>query len=1105
MKKHEKNSHSEKCEICDYCCKNSRNLKIHGKKVHEKNPQCKTCSSISDNDYELKVDTETCHEFQCEICDISFGSHFQLSEHNDTVHESKKKQLNCTKCEATFGKSYQLNQHIKTSHSINKKELKIGSLNIGKGLYTKEEYLKNTISEENFDIISVSEVDIEYFDEKKPYSIHGYRTFSTLKRPGANTKRLICFVKDNLEVTLRNDLMSELFSSVWLELKSRSQKILICSAYREFSDLINKEQMSVNQQLERWEIFCTQVQKASKEGLILCVGDFNIDLEKWEETTYYQKKLAQEYQSMIGKCGLELYNFGITWCRKMKNTLVQSALDHALTNKPQSVHSHFKTKIDYSDHFLICVNLKCEVPKFQTSIISSRDMRKLRKNPNLFLNELSKIEWESLANMNDINDMEEFWTSQINKCLNILAPVKTRKVKQKMFCLPKDVRAAIHRKKHLQKQHQSMVQIGKADLDLEREFKKQKNYCNKLIKKAVREKNCQNVTSDSTTKQIWNSVNDILKPEGISRNHLKIQTDDKLIDSPSELAEIFNDFFKNKVDNLASSIKKDVKIDPLSKLRQRLHGFNSKFKLKTVNEKSVLKIMKLLKSKKSCGHDGISSEILKLGANVLVTPLTYIINTSIKTGKYPERWKLAKIIPLHKKGDKKLLKNYRPIALLSVTGMVLEKIIALQIEEYFEKNKLFGSFQFGFRRNRNTISELLTVFDTLLEAKELKKEIIMLLYDLSAAFDTVSHEILLAKFALYGFDSNAMKWMKSFLDQRKQTVAVNEKISSEKEINIGTPQGSRLSPLLFVCLMADMDLWTRNSLLANFADDTQSIIINENLEEAIETTTEEANNVITFFGCNNLVNNADKAAVICNSRGQGTQITVNNIGGENLISTSSEKLLGLHLNSDFQWNIHIEKISIELKQRICILKRIKQRVPKEKLMIIAEGIFNSKVRYGAAVYLCPVFDEEELKARKLSENTRTLQTIQNDMLRTILGLKQSQCINMQRIREQIKMMSINQIAVYHTLLEAYNIWSKKSSSEQIKIKWTQENINNYLLRSKTKNDVKVPFKPLKKCQGFTYVGSKLFNKLPSDIRKIENPITFKSQTKTWIWNNIPSY
>ena len=82
---------------------------------------------------------------------------------------------------------------------------------------------------------------------------------------------------------------------------------------------------------------------------------------------------------------------------------------------------------------------------------------------------------------------------------------------------------------------------------------------------------------------------------------------------------------------------------------------------------------------------------------------------------------------------------------------------------------------------------------------------------------------------------------------------------------------------------------------------------------------------------------------------------------------------------------------------------------------------------------------------------------------------------------------------------------RKSSSEQLKKKWTQENINNYLLRSKTKNDVKVPEKPLKKCQGFSYFGSKLFNKLPSDIRKNENPNTFKSQTKTWIWNNIPSF
>ena len=195
----------------------------------------------------------------------------------------------------------QVSNHKNIDH-----QLKVASLNICRGLYSKEELLEATIRENDFDVCSVCEVDIENFDIKNPFSLGGYQTFFPLERTGTSTKRLICFVKEDIQVTQRSDLMSDMFSSDWLEIRNNGQKILICTAYCEFSDLTNKDQMSINQQHERWKIFRSQVEKASKESFILCLGDFNIDLEKWENSTYYQKNIAQDYQMMLGMCGLKI-------------------------------------------------------------------------------------------------------------------------------------------------------------------------------------------------------------------------------------------------------------------------------------------------------------------------------------------------------------------------------------------------------------------------------------------------------------------------------------------------------------------------------------------------------------------------------------------------------------------------------------------------------------------------------------------------------------------------------------------------------------------------------------------------------------------------------
>lgn len=133
--------------------------------------------------------------------------------------------------------------------------------------------------------------------------------------------------------------------------------------------------MSIDQQLERWNIFQSLVEQAKKEGLILCMGDMNINLNKIEDPNYYLRNLADEYQTLINECQLEVLDFGITWTRIQKNSKTkESAVDHAITNKIESINSHFKIQIDYSDHSMICVDLIIEVPKILNNrTITCRD------------------------------------------------------------------------------------------------------------------------------------------------------------------------------------------------------------------------------------------------------------------------------------------------------------------------------------------------------------------------------------------------------------------------------------------------------------------------------------------------------------------------------------------------------------------------------------------------------------------------------------------------------------------------------------------------------------------------------------------------------------
>ena len=491
--------------------------------------------------------------------------------------------------------------------------------------------------------------------------------------------------------------------------------------------------------------------------------------------------------------------------------------------------------------------------------------------------------------------------------------------------------------------------------------------------------------------------------------------------------------------------------------------------------------------------------MLKECKEELAGPLTIIINRSICSGIFPTKWKIAKIAPLLKKGDATKRENYRPVALLCVAGMILEKIVADQIEEFFESNNLLGEFQFGFRKHKSTVSELLTLFETLQEAKEQNKMILQILYDLSAAFDTVEPKVIIEKLKVYGFDFIARKWMWSYLTGRSQITMVGGKMSKPVDLCYGTPQGSRLSPLLFIILMADLDQWTSDSQLSNFADDTQSVIISENEEDLKILAKKEAQAVVDHFSANNLVNNANKAALLYNNRGKAETICME-IAGEKLKSKESEKLLGIKVSSDMSWKCHIDYICSKMNQRLSILRRLKNKVPQEKLRIIAGAIFTSVARYGIAVYSKP-----RLHSDPLREDLKRLQVIQNKMFRLLAGKKLPDKVRVENLGKKFNMMSINQMTCYHTLTETYNIINN-GASEKIQKK--------LLPNSDTSTNLTIPLCKKTSCRGFSFYASRLWNQLPVGIRVkampfskvMDNPkgekcrqINFKKEVKNWIW------